>query len=352
MRALIRASLLTLAVYALPGAQAATDYPFATYAVQSVSLADRQVLDGTLEAVNSSTVSAQTSGTVTEINYDVDDFVEKGAVILKLRNNTQRAAVAQARAQLDSAQARYVEARDEQRRIADIYEKRLVAKSQLDSANAALNSARAAVKAAEAAVKSAEEELSRTVIRAPYAGIVTERFVEPGEAASPGVPLMSGISLENLRVTVNVPQRLIGGVRQAGSASVLLPDGSSIQSSDLTFFPYADSATNTFRVRIQLEEGAQGLFPGMLVKVAFDVDSHEALTVPATAVVYRSELTGVYVADDEGRVSLRQVRLGHETDGQVEVLSGLQAGEQVAADPVAAGIYIKEQGAKATHGAQ
>lgn len=352
MRALIRASLITLAVYAPLAVQADTDYPFATHEVVRLSVPDRQVLDGTLEAVNRSTVSAQTSGTVTEINYDVDDFVEKGSVIVRLRDTTQRAAVEQARAQRDAAQARFVEARDEQRRIADIYERQLVAKSQLDSANAALNSAQAAVKAADAALSSAEEELSRTVIRAPYAGIVTERFVEPGESASPGQPLMSGVSLEKLRVTVNVPQRLISGVRQANAASVLLPDGSAIESDELTFFPYADPSTNTFRVRIQLEEGAEGLFPGMLVKVGFEVDTHNAIVLPAEAVAYRSELTGVYVADDQGRISLRQVRLGRETDGQIEVLAGLEAGEQVAVDPVAAGIYIKEQSANAAHGAQ
>jgi multidrug efflux pump subunit AcrA (membrane-fusion protein) len=101
----------------------------------------------------------------------------------------------------------------------------------------------------------------------------------------------------------------------------------------------ADPATSTVRVRLELPEGSAGLYPGQFVKVAFTVGDTERLLVPAASIVHRSEVSGVYVVQGK-TVSLRQVRLGSRFENDVEVLAGLRAGEQVAVDPVAAGIWI------------
>ena len=111
----------------------------------------------------------------------------------------------------------------------------------------------------------------------------------------------------------------------------------------MTFFPVADTGSNTFRVRVSLPDGAATLYPGMFVKVGFVVGETRRLLIPADAVVRRSELSGVYVLDGDN-VALRQVRLGRIYDGSIEVLAGLDAGEVVAADPVEAAIWLKEQG--------
>jgi len=104
----------------------------------------------------------------------------------------------------------------------------------------------------------------------------------------------------------------------------------------------ADAAANTFRVRVDLPDGSATLYPGMIVKVGFVVGETRRLLVPADAVVRRSELSAVYVVADE-RVLLRQVRLGRRYGESIEVLAGLSEGEVVAAEPVTAGIYLKEQ---------
>jgi multidrug efflux pump subunit AcrA (membrane-fusion protein) len=115
-----------------------------------------------------------------------------------------------------------------------------------------------------------------------------------------------------------------------------------IAAESLTFFPVADAEANTFRVRVNLPDGAATLYPGMFVKVGFVVGETQRLLVPAEAVVRRSELSGVYVTDGDA-VGLRQVRLGRRYGDSIEVLSGLSEGETVAIDPVAAGIWLKEQ---------
>ena len=301
MRALIEAGALIIFLMAGSVAIASQDFPFDTKELAMESVPLQQVLDGTVEAINRSTVSAQTSGRVTEILYDVDDFVEKGAVIMRLHDTTQRADLDQALARKQEADSRYIEARDEQKRVDELYNKKLVAKSKFDAANAAVSASEAQVKAADAQIRQAREQLNNTVIKAPYSGIATARHVELGEIANPGQPLMTGISLENLRVSVNVPQRVIAAVRDAGKAQILFDDGTVVESEDIVFFPYANPQTNSFQVRIQIEERVDGVFPGMFAKVAFTIDETERLLVPESAIAYRSELTGIYVVDKNNK---------------------------------------------------
>jgi len=154
---------------------------------------------------------------------------------------------------------------------------------------------------------------------------------------------MSGISLEQLRVVVDIPQNLVAQVRTSGRARVQQPGNGWIAAEKLTVFPYADPASNTFRVRLDLKPGTANLFPGMLVKAAFVTGSGEELVVPVRAVVHRSEVTGVYVVAPDGRVTLRHIRLGRDNqDGTFSVLSGLSVGERVATDPIAAGVLLKD----------
>ncbi len=312
-------------------------------AVARQALVRERVLEGVVEAVNQATISAQTSGRIVEILYDVDDYVPAGSVVLRFRDTEQRAQFERAQANLSEAKARFEEATTGYQRSKDVFAKGLISKSALDADEAAYKAAQAKLAAATAALAQAREQLDYTRVTAPYAGILTERHVEVGENAKLGQPLVTGVSLERLRVNAQVPQRWVAQVRDTAKARVLLPwSGQSASSEALTFFPYADPLTNSFKVRIDLPAGVKGLFPGMLVKVAFAVGEDRPLLVPAQAVVYRSEVTGVYVVDAKGRIALRQLRLGGERlPGMMEVLAGLDEGERVALDPVRAVFMLK-----------
>ena len=320
---------------------AAPEVPFPTTEARYAEAPRERVFDGTVEAVNRATVSAQTSGRVAEILYDVNDFVEAGAVIMRFTDAEQQAALRQARAALEEAEARFTEAEQEYTRVEGMFRNETVSRARFEQAQANREAAAARLEAARSAVARAEEQLDYTVVRAPYAGIVSERHVAVGELVSPGQPLMSGLSLASLRVNVDVPQSMFEPIRDIGRAFVYDGDDR-IAAESLTFFPVADPVTNTFRVRVNLPEGSARLFPGMFVKVGFVVGESRRLLVPADAVVRRSELSAVYVVSED-RVTLRQVRLGRTYGDDVEVLAGLDEGELVALDPVAAGIYIKER---------
>ncbi len=302
------------------------------------------IFDATLEAEYQSTVSAQTSGRIVELPFDINDYVKKGEVIVRFRDTEQRASVKAAQANLNEAAAREIEASSEFERISDVHKKGLISAAALDRAKANLNAAVARRESVQANLKRAEEAFEQTVVRAPYAGIVVERHVQLGELATPGTRLMSGLSLEHLRAIVDIPQSFIDKIRANSSATLILPNQQRLAIERLRIFPTADPATHTFRVRAQLPEGQHGVYPGMLVKIAFAVGEKQELTVPADAVVQRSEVTAVYIQSESGEISFRAIRIGRKTaDDRILVLAGLQPGERVITDPESAAIQLKQR---------
>lgn len=293
-------------------------------------------LDGVIEAVQQSTVSAQTSGTVEALPFDVDDSVAAGDLIVQLEDSEQQARLRQAEAAQDEARAGLADAQQTFDRIAAIRERGLVSRQEFDQARNNLNAAEARMARANGMVAEARQRLDYTRVVAPYSGILTERHVELGESVSPGQPLLSGLSLENLRVVVDLPQRYAELARKERSAQVTLPDGRVLHTGEITFYPYANPTTHTFRLRMSLAEPDGSLYPGMLVKVAVPVAHRTALWVPASSIIHRSELRAVYVVDEAGRARLRPIRTGLRDGDRVEVLAGLEEGEQVVIQPVEA----------------
>ena len=315
------------------------DLPFATAPAEFEMTAVERMFDGTVEAVHQATISAQTAGRISAVNFDVDDFVEHGAVLIRFTDVEQRTALRGAEARLTEARARLVEAEEEYRRAQNLKQRGLGSQRDLDRALASRDSAAAQVDSAESAVEGARQQFNYTVVKAPYSGIVTERFVEVGESVTIGQRLMSGLSLERLRVTLDLPQQVTIKIRPNPRAAILTGEGR-VEPEKITIFPVADPVTNTFRVRLELPEGQFGLYPGMFIKVAFQVGDARRLLIVAKALVRRSEVTGVYVVT-EGGIRLRQIRVGETVGERVEVLAGLTEGERVALDPVRAGIYAK-----------
>jgi RND family efflux transporter MFP subunit len=338
-RVALLAALLGAAVGLPLSAAGAAELPTAN--AQRASVQQERSYDGIVEAERRSTVSAQVSARIEDVPFDVDDFVERGAIIVQFRDRPVAAELKQAEAAEQEARARLAEARANHGRIQQLFQQDRVSKADMDRLTADLQSAEARVKAAEGALIAARESFENTVVRAPFSGIVVERHVEIGEMATVGAPLMTGLSLEHLRVAVDVPQSDIGALRAEGEAWIDLPHGGSLLAESIRVFPYADPSTHTFRARLRLAEGQHGIYPGMWVKVRFLTGEEQALLVPQSAVVQRSELTAVYVLGDDGVPRLRQVRLGREqADGRVAILAGLDDGELVVTDPEAARIFL------------
>ena len=301
-------------------------------------------LNAQIEAVRKATVASQVRGRIIEIPFDVDDYVEKGVVLVRFRDREQRAAVKSAKAQFDEAESEF-------KRTKEIYAKRLIAKSVLDKAEARIKSARALL-------EQANESLANTIVRAPYSGIVVKRHVEVGELAKIGQKLMTGLSLETLRATVQLPQSIIHQVRKFKQAKVYLGKNRNklIEATSMSISPYADPTSHTFTARLHLPTAEHNVYPGMHTRASVTIGERTALLIPENAVSYRGEVTAVYVKKKNSKIEFRQIRLGRRTNennmskkdkieknNSIEVLAGLSEGEVVLLDPVRAASLIQQQ---------
>ncbi|MFT5592959.1 MAG: RND family efflux transporter MFP subunit [Oceanicoccus sp.] len=332
------ASCLAIAAFSYPQAWAGE---VASLQVNVKSYPSWFTLEAEIEAVNQATISAQTTGRVQSIEVDVNDYVQAGDLIIQLRNKQQKAAVAQATAGLNQAQALNTDAQSQLTRATPLFEQGSVSKGQFDSIKANAASAAAQVKASQALLTQAQEQLSYTQIRAPYAGIVKTRLVEVGESVNPGTPLMVGLSLNQLRAVAHLPQRFISQIN-AQSQLQIVHNEHAFLSTKVTIFPFADSNSRSFKIRANIEAKNAGLFPGMWVKLKIPMTEQSSIRVPMNAIIRKGEASYVYIKN-QNQFQLRQVRLGEQhlpvgekgTSVWVEVLAGIKDGDEIAIDTAA-----------------
>lgn len=299
-------------------------------------------VEGVVEAVRQSTVSAQISGRVKEVNFDVGDTVKKGQVILRIDERETEQALAGSQAQVMQAQAALTQAKANYQRSLQLFDQKYISQSALDKAKADYDMAQA--QAAASAAGESQSALARAyaAVIAPFGGVVASRLVEMGEMVTVGKPLMVGFDPTQMRVIVNVPQYKLAEIGSHPRVNVELTSLKRwVKAAAVTVQPSADARTHSTQVRVTLPANEKGVYPGMFVRAHFVVGKAKKLLIPSSAVVRRSEVVAVYVVDDTGAARLRQVRLG-ETSGEneVEVLVGLNPGESVALDPVKAGMTL------------
>lgn len=307
--------------------------------VQYREVARTYSADGLVEATRQSTVSAQIAGRVKEVLFDIGDRVAKGQVILRIDEREAAQALAGSQAQVLQAQTSMQNAKTNYERAKQLFAQKFISQAGLDKAQADYRVALAQAAASEAGAGQARLAHGYTSVIAPYGGVVAARLVEVGEMVMPGKPLMTGFDPSEMRVVVSVPQYKLAEIGARPGVSVEISSLNRwIKAASATVQPIADARTHSTQVRVYLPANEAGVYPGMFVRAHFVVGKARKLTIPASAVLRRSEVVAVYVADDKGNMKLRQVRLGEESDGLVEVLAGLKEGEQVALDPVKAGM--------------
>jgi RND family efflux transporter MFP subunit len=329
---------------ALLAANSAVAEPLATSAVQYHEVEQTYSVDGVVEATRQSTVSAQISGRVKALFFDVGDRVSKGQVILKIDEREADQALAGSRAQLSQAQAALQNARLNYERSQQLFEQKFISQAALDKAKSDYEMAKAQADASEAGAQQSALSQSYTSVLAPYGGVVSARMVEMGEMVTVGKPLMTGFDPSQLRVIANVPQHKLKEIGARPSVMVEVPSLSRwIKSATVTVQPSADARTHSTQVRVDLPANQASLYPGMFVRTHFVVGKENKMLIPVSAVVRRSEVVAVYVVDDKDVPRLRQVRLGEaNAQNEIEVLAGLNVGERVAREAVKAGMAASE----------
>lgn len=331
---------LGILAFLMMAASAHAAEPLAVVAVQYREVAQTYSGEGLVEATRQSTVSAQIGGRVKEINFDVGDRVNKGQVILRIDEREAQQALAGSQAQVLQAQANAQNAKASYERSKQLFAQKFISQAALDKAQADYKVAMAQAAASEAGAGQASLARGYASVIAPYSGVVSARLVEVGEMVMPGKPLMTGFDPAEMRVVVNVPQYKLADIGARPDAMVEMPSLNRwIKAQYSTVQPLADARTHSTQVRVYLPTNETGVYPGMFVRAHFVVGKARKLVVPGSAVLRRSEVVAAYVVDDKGVPKLRQIRIGETaSEGWVEVLSGLKAGEKVAVDAVKTGM--------------
>lgn len=333
----LRAAGLVLALSTLAGQAPAAELP--VLSVQTAHRAHTATYDGQVEALRQSAIAAQVPGTVLELNVRAGDAVRAGQVLLRIDARAAEQSAAASSAQVAAARAALDVAATELARKRALAQKNYISKGALEQAESQYRAAQAQVNAQSAQASAARTQTGFHVVRAPFDGIVAQLTVERGDMAMPGRPLMTVYDPGALRVTAHVPASALQG--GASGAQVLLSGSdAAVAPARVQVLPTVDPQSLTQQVRVDLPAGtaaAPGQFARLqLAGAAVDAAAAKRLFVPASAVVRRAEVTAVYVMGADKRPQLRQLRLGPVQGDQVEVLSGLDAGEQLITDPQAA----------------
>ena len=310
----------------------------ATFRVGASVRAGSYEATGAIQAVRQGTVGAQISGRVVEVLARSGDSVTAGQPLIRIEADDAGEAEAASVANASGAAARLVAARADFERAQKLRAQDYVSVAAMQRVEAQLRSAEAEELAATAAVNGARTRAAWRTVRAPYAGLVTDLFVAAGDLATPGKSMVTVYDPAALRVIAHVPESVAARLQRAATAHVVTDAGAApIAVSGWAVVSAVDPATHSVEVRAELPSGNH-LQPGQFVRVQLPLSSSaEWMRIPTRAVVHRSDVTAVYVIDASGAAHLRQIRLGSEEGDSVAVLSGLQGGELIALDPVAAG---------------
>ena len=331
--------------------------------------AGTSVLDasGYVTARRIATVSSKITGKVDEVLIEEGQVVEAGEVMARLEATDAQAQQDLAQARLEAARndasradAQLKLARQTLARTRDMAAQKLVAAAALDQAQgehdalaAQVQSARSNIRVAEQSLALARIGVDNTVVRAPFAGVVTVKAAQPGEMISPisagGGFTRTGIGtvvdMDSLEINVDVNEATIGRVKPGQKVEAVLnayPDWR-IPAEVIAIVPTADRSKATIKVRIALLERDERVVPDMGVRVSFLEDAPPptanapvatGVTVPAGAVVQREGRTVTFVVRD-GRASQREVQVADARDGRSRVSRGLAVGEKVVLAPPA-----------------
>ena len=333
-----------------PPAQASAEkvHGVALLQVQKATVPDAVEATGTVRAALSAQLASQVMGTITRVNVHEGDHVRRGEVLVSIDEAQQQAAYTSAEAGLQASQesiaaadADYALAEATMKRYQTLYDKKSLSPQEYDEVKTRLAAAQARRDAAhvgrtqaEAGVSQASTAMGFTKVRAPFDGVVTSKLVEPGAMAAPGVPLLVVEDPSRFRLEAQVDESKIGAVKLGETVPVVIDalGDQAIEGKVTQIVPAADPASRTFTVKIDLPVNPQ-VRSGLFGRARFPRGQREAIEVPKTAVLSRGQLQAVYVVGSDQLASLRFVTLGAASGDQIEVLSGLQNGDRIVAQP-------------------
>lgn len=287
---------------------------------------------GKVEAAKSADISTRMMGYVDKIYVKVGDKVRKGQLLLSVNNADVSAKLAQVNAGIAEAEAAFANAEKDYNRFTALFNENSASQKELDDITANYNMAKARLESARQMKNEVNAQMGYANIRAPFNGVVTNKFISAGDMANPGMPLLEVESPGQYQVLAMVPESEIMQIKNHTEVSVLIKALDKTVKGKVT--EVSTSAKNTggqYLVKVILDKTDAPILSGMYATVQFPVApkaQSAAVMIPVEAIVNNGQLTGVYTVSQNNTALLRWLRLGRTFGDKVEVLSGLSADEQ------------------------
>ena len=279
----------------------------------------RVEVTGQVRPIFQATLSSRIQGTIDQLLVREGTQVVKGQTLIQLDSRDVQGDLARASAEVENTKAQF-------NRMKLLYGQEAVSKQEVENATRAF-------KVADANRKTALTQLSYTVVKAPFDGVITEKKVEVGEMASPGQPLLKMEDPLQLRLEATVAEGDLKSVSGGDTIPVVIDalSGQALTGVVSQILPAGDPQTHTFMVKVDLPQ-TSGLKTGMFGRFQLDKGTHQTILVPDSAIVERGELTSVFVVGSDQISRLRWIKVGRRFDIQTEILSGVNVGERALLD--------------------
>ena len=284
---------------------------------------------GKVHPIKAVDLSTKILGRIVQLKVEEGDEVKKGELLVQVDNSELEAKKRAILANLKQAEASFINSEKDFSRIKSLYEKESATEKELDDITYQLESSRASVNSLKASLKELEELLEYSYIKAPFDGVVVQKFQQAGNLAEPGVPILSLESKNTYKVVMKIPEQDLKYITLGKSVFVYFTGKNTPITGEISAVNPSSTAGNS-----QFE--ATVLFPkneiveiksGFFAEVVVNKSISKKIMIDKNHLVYKGQLRGVYTINNQDKVNLRWLRLGKEINGKVEVVSGLSEKE-------------------------
>ena len=292
-------------------------------------------LSGEITAKQTANISTRMMGYINKIYVKPGDKVASGQLLVSISSDDILAKKGQVQAMITEAEAAAKNAQRDYERFKTLRNQNSVSDKELENVALQNTSMNAKVQMARQQMNEVNAMLSYTNIRAPFSGVVTQKMVDEGSMANPGMPILTIEQNGELQVIASIPENYIQDVKVGDVAKMELKSlGITIDGKVSELSPSAFRTGGQYSMKLAIDsKDKENIRPGMYVNILIPNKTSENITskimLDKSSIVYRDQLTGVYVIDDQSQANLRWIRLGKTIGNQVEILSGLSQNDKI-----------------------
>jgi RND family efflux transporter MFP subunit len=288
-----------------------------TQTVEAKPLASIEEVVGTVRARLRATIEAKTSGRINDMPVVLGQKIKAGELVAQLD-------APEIKARLDQAEASLQQAERDAKRMSSLFNQQAATRADSEAADSRYLVAKGVVAEAQAMMRYVE-------ILAPFDGVVTRKWVDVGDQAAPGKPLVDIEDPSQLQLEADVPEAMASAIKQGARMTIRVGQRSGDLSGTIVeIAPIADPTSRTFRVKLDVQ-ACPGLMSGQFARLVVPVGENTSLRVPASAVVQRGQMEILFVVENQ-RARLHLVKTGSRANDETEILSGLDSGDSVVVD--------------------